>query len=314
MSGVLLEYERISMKVYNSLEEYNPNHNGTGVALGFFDGVHRGHRAVIGSCADEKGEYDCVVLTFRESPARLMGRNALLLTTNDQKAELIADIGADAVIFADFGALKELSPEDFVIRILRDRLNAKRVYCGFNYRFGRGGAGDIERLRELCAKQGIAVVVKEPVFCDNEQVSSSLIRQLIADGEIEKANVLLGYRYAVEGEIDSGNHLGSTMGFPTVNIPIGDGLTVPKYGVYASDIVIDGVRYKGATNIGVHPTVGAHPIPLCETFLLNFGGGDLYGKKAVCELKAFVREERHFDSIEELTAQIKKDCEAIKKM
>lgn len=303
------------MKVYNSLEEYNPNKDGVCVALGFFDGVHRGHRAVIGGCAADKGNRKCVVLSFRESPAKVLGRSTPpLLSTNERKAELMAQIGADEVIFADFNAVKELRPEDFVTAILCERLNAKKVYCGFNYHFGRKGAGDSETLIKLCEKQGIGVTVKEPVFCDGEQVSSSLIRERIAAGEIEKANHLLGYRYAVAGRIDSGNHLGTAMGFPTVNIPIGNDLTVPRYGVYASELVIDGVRYKGATNIGVHPTVGTLDMPLCETFLLDFDGGELYGKKAVCELKAFIRGEMCFDSSEELTAQIKKDCEVINRI
>lgn len=303
------------MKVYRSLEEYQPSENGAYVALGFFDGVHSGHRAVIGSCAAEKGDHPCVALTFRESPAKSLGRTAPpLLSTNERKAELMAPIGVDELIFADFNAVKGLSPEEFVNNILRDRLNAKKVFCGFNYHFGSRGAGDSGTLIRLCAARGIEVEVKEPVFCGGEQVSSSRIREAIAAGEIEKANLLLGYRYAVEGRIDSGNHIGSMMGFPTVNIPIGEGLTVPRYGVYASKLVIDGARYKGATNIGVHPTVGTLDTPLCETFLLDFDGGDLYGKKAVCELKAFIRGEMRFGSTEELTAQIERDCETINKI
>ena len=302
------------MNVYYSLEEYQPHKTGASVALGFFDGVHSGHRAVIGSCAAEKGGSSCVVLTFRESPARVMGQSPLLLSTNERKAELMTQLGADEVIFADFRALKDHSPEEFVTGILRDRLNAEKVYCGFNYHFGRGGAGDTDLLIKLCAEQGIGVAVKEPVFCDGEQVSSSLIREAIAAGKIEKANRLLGYRYAVEGRIDRGNQNGAALGFPTVNIPFGEGLTVPRFGVYASDVIIDGARYKGATNIGRHPTMGAHDMPLCETFLLDFEGGELYGKKAACELKAFVREERRFGSPEELSRQIGRDCEVIKRI
>ena len=303
------------MKVYYNLKEYIPKETGTSVALGFFDGVHSGHRAVIGSCAAEKGDCPCVVLTFRESPAKALGRpTPTLLSTNERKAELLEAIGVDEVIFADFNAVKEMSPQAFVAEILRDKLHAKKVFCGFNYRFGQGGSGDTELLKKLCKEQGISVEVKEPVLREGERVSSSLIRRCIAEGRIEKANTLLGYPYAIEGAIDSGNHIGSALGFPTVNIPIREELTVPRYGVYASAITIDGRRYRGATNIGVHPTVGAHDMPLCETFLLDFGGGDLYGKKATCELIAFVREEKRFGSIDELSAQIKKDCETIYNM
>lgn len=303
------------MKAYHDLKEYKPNNKGACVALGFFDGVHSGHRAVIGSCVAAKGDRPCVVLTFRESPAKALGRpTPTLLSSNERKAELLAEIGVDEVIFADFNAVKDLSPQAFVTDILRDRLHAKRITCGFNYHFGQGGTGDTALLAELGKEHGVAVEVTQPVYCDGEQISSSLIRRCIADGRIEKANNLLGYAYAIEGAIDSGNHIGSVMGFPTVNIPIGDGLTAPRYGVYASMLTIDGRRYQGATNIGVHPTVGAHEAPLCETFLLDFGGGDLYGKKATCELTAFVREEKRFDSMDELSTQIKKDCDTINQL
>lgn len=303
------------MRVFNSLEEYQPHEGGAFVALGFFDGVHSGHRAVIGCCVGDSGELPAAVLTFSESPAKALGKPAPpLLSDNARKAELMEEIGVDEVVFADFFAVMDMGPKEFVQEVLRDKLNAKKVYCGFNYRFGAGGSGDTTILQELCAESGIGVVVKEPVYLGEEQVSSSAIRELIADGKIEKANDMLGYRYSVCGGIGSGNHIGTAMGFPTVNIPLNDGMTMPRYGVYASDITIDGKVYRGATNIGVHPTVGANEKPLCETFLLDFEGGDLYGRKAVCALKAFVRPEKRFRSAEELTAQVRRDCKLIMEM
>ena len=301
------------MKINHGLEQYRPSENGASVALGFFDGVHLGHRAVIGGCVDACGTLTSVVLTFRESPARTLGKEAPpLLSSNERKAELIGAIGADELIFADFAAVRDMSPAEFVRSILHDKLNVKRVVCGFNYRFGKGGAGDTAALKTLCGGLGIEVCVTQPVYCGGEQVSSSLIRERIAAGEIDRANEMLGYPYAIEGDIGSGNHIGTVMGFPTVNIPIGEGLTVPRYGVYASRITIDGVMYAGATDIGVHPTVGENEKPLCETFLLDFKGGDLYGKKAVCELIDFIRPEMCFKSEQELTAQIARDCENIR--
>ena len=301
------------MKIYHSLEEYQPQKAGAYIALGFFDGVHLGHRAVIESCAADSGENMSVVLTFRESPAKALGRIAPpLLSDNARKARLMEELGVDELIFADFHAVKDMAPAEFVQKALAEKLNAKRVYCGFNYRFGRRGAGDIAALEKLCGERGIAVCVKEPVILDGEQVSSSLIRELIANGAIERANRLLGCRYAIEGRIERGNHLGAGMGFPTVNLPIPDGTAVPRFGVYASDVVIDGAQYRGATNIGVHPTVGENDKPLCETFLLDFDGEELYGKRVRCELKAFIRPERRFNSAEELTEQIRMDCEKCK--
>lgn len=303
------------MAIYYSTEEYPTDRRGTAVALGFFDGVHRGHRAVLGNCADGKGDMRCVALTFRESPAKSLGRTCPpLLTDNARKAALMGELGVDDVIFADFDGMKDVSAERFVADILSGQLNARRVCCGFNYRFGRNGEGDTAALTRLCAARGIEVDVCEPVYVGGESVSSTRVRELLLNGEVERANELLAYRYAIAGEIGSGNHIGTTMGFPTVNIPIPREMAVPKRGVYATRIAIDGAVYRGATNIGVHPTVGANELPLCETFLLDYHGESLYGKNAVCELVRFVRAERRFDSLDALTAQVEKDCAMIAQM
>ena len=167
-------------------------------------------------------------------------------------------------------------------------------------------------LAEICTALGIEVSVKKPVGLGGQAVSSTAIREKLVAGDIEGANVMLGYRYSVGGRIGTGNHIGTKMGFPTVNLPIGEGLVVPRYGVYASRVTVDGVTYRGATNIGVHPTVGENEQPLCETFLLDFGGEELYGERAVCELSRFIRPERKFSSVDELTAQVSSDIETIK--
>lgn len=301
------------MAIYYGINEYVPDSRGTCVALGFFDGVHLGHRAVIGKGAG------CglrnTVLTFLESPSKVLGRPCPpLLTDNVRKAELMTGAGADDIIFADFAALKDLGCEDFVRDILIEKLNAKRVCCGFNYRFGKGGAGGAQELEKLCEKYGISVTQPEPVTVDGERVSSSKIRGLITAGRIEEANAMLGSAYAVCGEVAGGNQLGSKLGFPTMNIPVGDGLAVPKYGVYGSMVTVGGEVYIGATNIGVHPTAGANDKPLCETFLPDYRGGSLYGQRAVCELKIFIREEKSFGSFDELKSQIAEDCKRIKEI
>lgn len=298
------------MAIYHGLSEYNAPENGTSVALGFFDGVHMGHRAVIEAAAET--QLPCVVLTFGENPLRMLGKDCPpTLTDNPRKAQLMTAAGADDVIFAEFLQLKDMSPEDFVKNILVGKLNAKRVVCGFNYRFGSRGAGDTDMLTNLCAEYDIDVIVCDPVSVGAEQVSSSRIRELIASGDIRGANTMLGYRYSISGDIGGGNRIGSVLGFPTVNIPIGDDTAIPRMGVYASILTVDGEQYRGATNIGVHPTVGASDSPICETFIIDFHGGDLYGSRAVCELCEFIRGERKFSSREELTAQIKLDCERI---
>ena len=303
------------MDIYHSIEDFAKTGYESHVALGFFDGVHLGHRAVIDDCAAHKDGRLSAVLTFSDSPARLMGNNEVrLLTDNERKAELIAGCGIDALIFADFPRIRELSAEDFIRRVLRDRLRAKRVVCGYNYRFGRDGRGDTRMLRELCREEGIEVCVKEPVGVGGESVSSTAIREKLSRGDIEGANRMLGYRYTVAGKIGSGNHIGTKMGFPTVNIPMGEGLAVPRYGVYAAYLTVDGKTYRGATNIGVHPTVGENLVPLCETFLLDYEGEALYGEEAVCEPIRFIRPERRFGSLDELTAQVGADIGKIKEI
>lgn len=299
------------MAIYNGLEKYNAPDQGASVALGFFDGVHLGHRAVIETAADT--QLPCVVLTFSENPLRMLGKDCPpTLTDNERKAELMTAPGADDVIFADFLQMKDLSPGDFVKNILHEKLNAKRVVCGFNYRFGSRGAGDTDALTHLCAAYGIEVIVCAPVSVGGEQVSSSRIRELITSGDIRSANTMLGYRYSISGNIGGGNQIGSVIGFPTVNIPIKDDMATPRLGVYASMLTVGGKSYIGATNIGVHPTVGEIDSPICETFLIDYTGGDLYGSHAVCALCEFIRGEKKLSSVDELIQQIEQDCERIK--
>ena len=298
--------------IYNSIEEYAKTGYESHTALGFFDGVHLGHRAVIGSCTDEKNGCRAVVLTFSDSPARLLGKSdAPLITDNARKAQLLEELGADAVIFADFMRIRDMEAEEFVERVLCRALRTKKVSCGYNYRFGRNGAGDIHTLKKLCGERGITVSVCEPVMLDGQPASSTAVRERLLSGDVAGASRMLGSPYKICGTVGSGNRIGTGMGFPTVNLPIGEGLVVPRHGVYASRITVGNAVYRGATNIGVHPTVGANSVPVCETFLLDYRGGELYGRTIACEPVAFIRPERQFGSFEELREQIERDIEEI---
>lgn len=280
------------------------------MALGFFDGVHLGHRKVIEGGIGVEGAVS-VVLTFEKSPAQVLGNDtAGLLTDNEQKAQILRDMGVQAVIFADFAAMMDMSPEQFAKDVLAEQLGATKVVCGYNYRFGKNGAGDTECLRRLGEKYSFAVEVCAPVEYGGQSVSSTRIRACIARGDIEEANRMLARELSIRGEIREGNHIGTTLGYPTVNLPIAREMAVPPFGVYASRLELDGQSYRGVTNIGVHPTVGESKAPLCETFLLNFDG-QVYGRDAVCRLLGFVRPERKFDSIEELKAQVERDVRAV---
>lgn len=302
------------MKIYHSIEAYAKTGYESCVALGFFDGVHLGHCAVIESVVRDKGERQAVVLTFGESPAKHFGNDVALITDNEEKARRIEALGADAVIFADFEKIKDTEAEDFIREVLKKQLRAKKVSCGFDYRFGKNGRGDTALLKKICGELGIGVEIKAPVYCGDKAVSSSAIRALLQSGRIEEADRMLGYDFRISGVIGDGNHIGTKMGFPTVNLPLKKGMVIPRFGVYASTLSVDGKRYRGATNIGVHPTVGENREPLCETFILDFGGEDLYGKYVECTPVSFVRGEMRFDSLDALTAQVEKDIEAIGKM
>ena len=301
------------MKIYQSIDEYARQGYRSDVALGYFDGVHEGHRAVIRLCTGQDDGAVKVVLTFRDSPAAALGREAPpYLTDNEEKALLMWELGIEAVIFADFETIRELSAGTFVTQVLKEKLRARTVACGYNYRFGRGGAGDTAALTALCAGEGIAVFVADPVTAAGETVSSTRIRELLSEGEIPRANTMLGHPYTVGGTVERGNSLGSAMGYPTVNIPMDKGRAIPRYGVYASRITIAGERFRGATNIGVHPSVGENDRPLCESFLIGYGGGALYGAAVICEPVRFLRPERRFSSLEALQAQIERDVEEVR--
>ncbi len=283
------------------------------VALGFFDGVHLGHRNVISRCVGSSCERTSIVMTFDRSPASVLtGAPPRLLTTNDRKAAIIASLSADVLVFAPFEHIRLLTPEEFVTRVLVGELHAAHLFCGYHYRFGAGAAGDVETLRALCARYGVGVTVCDPVTAEGDVVSSTLIRSCIERGEIERADRLLGEPFAIAGPVSAGNHLGTTLGYPTLNLPIPTGSVLPRAGVYASSVTVDGRTFLGATNIGIHPTVGALSRPQCETFLLDYDGGDLYDRDAVCRLLHFVRDEQRFADESALRDRIARDCAAIR--
>ena len=281
------------MKVFTSLDEFAKTEYHTSVALGFFDGVHLGHQAVIKSAVKNSGSLCSAVLTFSESPAKILtGCAPPLLMTNELKQKYCEVSGVDALIFADFSSLRDYSPQEFVGIILKEKLRAEKVFCGFNYHFGSKGAGDTDALSSLCARHGIEVQVSDPVYYEGEVISSTRIRSCLSQGDMKRVRAMLGRPYILSGKVSQGNRIGSALGFPTLNFEIDPSCSVPRYGVYASWVMINSRFYKGATNIGVHPTVKENATPLCETFLLDFEGGDLYDAEVFCQLRRFIRPEK----------------------
>lgn len=286
----------------------------TSVALGIFDGVHRGHSAVIEKAAAIAAEnrYSTAVCTFKTGTITTKGSDYLPIYSDDAKCVLMEEKGVDYIYLPDFSDIKDMSPEDFVSQILMKKMNAAELVCGRDFRFGKGASCDTDKLSGLCEIFGMKLNVVDDVCHDGIRISSARIRHELTDGNIEEVNRLLGHDYAVNGAVINGNRIGRTIDFPTANQLIDTACIMPKFGVYASYAEIDGVICKGVTNIGVKPTVETNGMPIAETHFLNYRG-DLYQKKLTVRMVEFIRPEMHFSNINELKAQIKKDVEYVNK-
>ncbi len=288
----------------------------TAVAAGVFDGIHLGHRAVIEKAVSVAGKAEntsAAVFTFDTPTVTSKGGFGFILNHDDKLAEL-ERLGADYVYSPDFSLCKELSAECFVREVLVGKMRARYIVCGEDFRFGRNASGNTELLKTLGKELGFDVITVPPINDVNgERISSTLIRRLISEGDISRANDLLGYDYYFTLPVVGGKRLGRTLGFPTINQPLESERAMPKFGVYASIAEFDGREYKGITNIGVKPTVSDSKKVLAETYIIGFEG-ELYGKNVKLSLKEFIRPELKLDSIDELKAQLKVDLNFRKDM
>lgn len=286
------------MKCYKQMQ---PSTGELAAALGSFDGLHLGHRQVIGNTLSSHGLFPAVV-TFQQNPsASLKEKPVPLLTTNKQKLDLLEEIGVDTVYLLSFDQIRDMEPEDFV-DALYQVCRVRKLCCGFNFRFGKNGRGDAELLKTLCREKGIELCVVPPVAIGGEPVSSTRIRACLEQGDVQQAGQLLGRPFGYDFEVTHGRQLGRTWGTPTINQPFPAGYVLPRFGVYASLVEVDSKKYYGVTNIGVKPTVGSD-CALSETWIPEFSG-DLYGKKVPVELLDFIRSEKKFDSLDELKNEI----------
>ena len=275
------------------------------LALGFFDGVHIAHRDLLLAAkriAEERG-LAFGIFTFGSEGG--IKKSVRRLYDDGEKAELFCAVGADFTVYADFGKIASLSPEEFVANTLCADLNCHVCVAGFNFRFGKGAAADSKALSRLMAEAGAEAVICEEITDNGKTLSATLIRGLIEDGRAEGANRLLGSPYYIKGRVSHGRRDGRKMGFPTVNIAIGEGKILPKRGVYRSATVIDGKIYGGVSNIGICPTFDGEEVRL-ETHLIGYDG-DLYGKEMRIYLLGYLREEKKFGSVDELKEQIQSD-------
>lgn len=282
----------------------------TAVALGQFDGVHLAHKAVITSALKSAGSsLTPAVFTFCDNPNK---KTSYVLSTQEEKTKLIEECGTEIIVNATFDSVCNLSAQEFVSIVLKKHLNAKAVFCGYNYRFGKGAEGDIHTLQTLCEKENIKVTCIDEYVAEGTTVSSTEIRALLEDGEVEKANKLLGRAYTLSGSVIHGNAIGRTIDTPTLNIDTAKEKLLPRFGVYACYAYIDNKAYKAVTNIGLKPTVGSDK-PTVEAYLLDTQG-DFYKKAVILELVAFIRPEVKFESLEDLKETITKDTEKSKQL
>lgn len=298
------------MQIYHSVADCQPCGRGA-VALGFFDGLHIGHAAVVSRTLSYQQEGLCpCVFTFTMDgghPAAKSTANAL--TTERQKEQLLESWGVRLVLCPDFSEFHAMEPESFVDEILVRRLNANAACCGEDFRFGKKAAGDVGQLAALCQARGIRLDVVPPVTFEGERVSSTRIRSLLGEGRVADANRMLGRAFGYDFTVVRGKQLGRKLDSPTINQRLSDGFVPLRHGVYASVSFAGGAWHPSVTNIGLRPTVEDTTAVNSETYICGFSG-DLYGARVEVRLLAFLRPEQRFPSVEALRARIHADAEA----
>ena len=281
------------------------------IALGNFDGFHLGHQAVVRAAVEwARGDgRPVIVATFDPHPVRFFRPDTppFRLTTLDQRQELFAAAGADAMLVFHFDALFAANTaEDFVVKLLHDRFGAAGVVTGEDFTFGKGRGGNLDVLHDLGARAGIAARSVGPVMLGDEVVSSSRIREALRDGDCAAAERLLTRPFAIRGLVQHGDKRGRTIGYPTANLEIGTYLR-PRYGIYAvTGRLPDGTVLNGAASIGIRPTFEP-PRELLEPYFFDWSG-DLYGQEIEVAFRHFLRPEAKFETMDGLIAQMDADC------
>ena len=301
------------MQIITRLEELNINDK-TAIAIGKFDGIHLGHKKLLKNILDQKQDgLKATVFTFEPSPEEFfVGHPVKQLFTKKEKRKTFEEMGIDILVeFPLTAKTAATPPEDFVKTILVEDLKADYIAAGTDVSFGDKGRGDQYLLRNMSKELGFELCLIDKVMLDGEEVSSTRVRNQVADGNIPMARRLLGSDYSVCGIVEHGNHLGSTIGIPTVNILPSAGKLLPPFGVYSSTVVIDDRTFKGMTNIGRKPTVSSNNQVGVETYIYDFDE-DVYGKNIEVRLLEFKRPEMKFDSVEQLKAQMEKDIADIR--
>ncbi|MBR4020005.1 MAG: bifunctional riboflavin kinase/FAD synthetase [Firmicutes bacterium] len=302
------------MRIFETLDEIT-NIEPSAVALGNFDGVHLGHQELIKKTVEYAKEngLKAAVFSFSTHPKNLLPKekNVKNILLKEEKARIIEDLGVDYLFNIPFTKeIMSMTPEVFVQELLLDKFNMKAAFCGFNHHFGHKAQGNPDVLRALGAEKGFDVTEMHPYKIKGDIVSSSLIRTLIASGQVEKCKTYMGRHYAIGGEVVVGNRLGRKLGFPTSNLVIDQDMVTPPNGVYITYCTYNGVQYPSVTNVGIKPTIGTYTKNV-ETHIFNFDK-ELYGKHITVEFLKKTRDEVKFDNVRDLSEQIVRDCREAK--
>ena len=301
------------MEIINLLN-YKETRFNTAIALGNFDGFHMGHQKLIKTMVSKSkdlGLKSSLLLFENHTKAMTDSNKPRMITTNQQKFKIAEELGIDVIYITDFDEkLMKLSGEEFVQDIIIGKMNGKSVVVGFDYKFGYKASGDSQYLLELGKKYDIDVEVLDPIYNEEEVISSTIIRELIMEGDMKKVDEMLGRPYAIIGKVIPGKNRGNKLGFPTANMEAYSNYVVPKTGVYASNTIIDGKRYLSATNIGYNPTFGEDILKI-ETHILDFNG-NIYEKVIEVEFIDYLRGDIRFNNKDDLINQMKSDIETIK--
>ena len=289
--------------------------NKTIYALGFFDGVHLGHQALLEACRELAREEACLagVVTFGTHPDALVHHGAprLINSPKDREWLLREKFHMDTVVTLPFDEQMRTLPWETFLDLLREKFGAAGFVCGEDFRFGYRGKGTAGLLEDYCRSRGLPWAVIPDQTVDGIRVSSTYIRQQLETGDMATAVKFLGHPHVLSGTVIHGRALGRKIGVPTANLAVPAGLAVPKFGVYACSCHIDGVRYPAVTNLGTRPTVEGHHVRV-ESWILDYSG-DLYDREITVEFHFFLRPEEKFPSLEALQAEIRRNAEQTRK-
>jgi len=298
------------MRIYHQISEFKSRCNPV-ATVGVFDGVHKGHLEIISRLTDIARQKNCesVVITFEPHPRLVLPHHAevKLLQTLDEKLQRFEHAGIDAVLVIPFDReFAKITPDDFIKNVLVDRLQVSHVITGYDHFFGQNRQGDIDLLTQMGKKYNFSVDELPMVTVGSNSVSSSSVRRALLDGDVILASSMLGYFYSVTGVVVAGNKIGRNIGYPTANIkPDSDYKLIPGQGVYASLVTINGLIYKGMTNIGYRPTIDADHLTI-EVNIFDFNK-DIYNQSVTLSFIERTRNERRFGSLGELQLQLAND-------